>query len=104
LKIRCRRHSFRTDSEAAGLKQGNKATSTIIITPTGGFNGTVSLSVSGLPKGVTASLSPSSTKSSSALTLSASGGATLGTSSITVTGQYGSPVQKTNISVNVVHK
>jgi hypothetical protein len=86
------------------LTQGNKATSTITITPTGGFTGNVSLSVSGLSKGVTASFSPSSTKSSSTLTLSATGGATLGISFITVTGQSGSLVQKTNISVNVVHK
>jgi hypothetical protein len=81
--------------------QGNTATSTITVNPQNGFTGTVSLSASGLPSGVTASFNPTSTTSTSTLTFTASSTATLGTSTVTVTGTSGSLVATTNITLTV---
>ncbi len=71
------------------LAQGGKSTTTITVTPTGGFTGAVSLSVSGLPTGVSGSFSPTSTSTTSVLTITANSSATIGPASVTVTGTSG---------------
>jgi len=81
--------------------QGNSGNSTITVTPVNGFNGSVSLSASGLPSGVTASFNPASTTSTSTLTLTASGTATTGTVTVTVTGTSGSLTHTTTITLTV---
>lgn len=81
--------------------QGASATSTITITPTGGFSGSVALSASGLPSGVTAAFSPASATSTSTLTLTASGTATTGTSTVTITGTSGSLSHTSTLSLTV---
>jgi subtilase family serine protease len=83
------------------LVQGTSGTSTIAFTPEGGFSGTVSLSASGLPGGVTAAFSPGSTSTTSTLTLSASSTAVAGTATITVTGISGSLTDSTTINLTV---
>jgi len=83
------------------LAPGASGSSTIAITDQGGFNGSVALSVSGLPSGVTASFNPSSTTGSSVLTLSASSTATTGTASVTITGTSGSLSASTPLSLTV---
>jgi len=83
------------------LVQGGAATTTITDTPANGFTGSVSLSASGLPSGVTASFSPASTTSSSTLTLTASASATIGTATVTITGTSGSLTHATTIALNV---
>src|ERR1039458_6663012 len=60
-------------------KGGVGGTSTITIIPVNGFSGTVTLTVSGLPTGVTASFSPNPATSTSTLTLTASKTAKKGT-------------------------
>jgi subtilase family serine protease len=82
-------------------KQGGSATSTIAVTALNGFSGSVALSASGLPTGVTASFSPASTTSSSTLTLTASSTAATGTSTITITGISGSLTHTTSVSLTV---
>ena len=77
-------------------------TTTVTINPQNGFNGSVALSASGLPSGVTASFNPTSTTSTSTLTLSASATATTGTVNITVTGTSGSLNNPTQVSLTVV--
>jgi hypothetical protein len=73
------------------LTQGGAAgTSTINVTPSGGFTGSVSFTASTLPSGVTATFSPTSSATSSVLTLTASSTATTGVFSLTVTGTSGS--------------
>src|SRR5258708_6391145 len=62
------------------LVQGSSGTSTITVTPQNGFSGSVNLSASGLPSGVTASFSPNSTTSTSTLTPTPTPAATNGTS------------------------
>jgi poly(beta-D-mannuronate) lyase len=81
--------------------QGGNGTSTITVNPVNGFAGSVSLSASGLPSGVTASFNPASATTSSALTLTASGTATTGTATVTVTGTSGSLTHTTTISLTV---
>src|SRR5207237_2476190 len=54
------------------ITQGGSGTSTITLTPRNGFSGSVSLSASGLPSGVTASFSPNPATTTSTLTLTAS--------------------------------
>jgi subtilase family serine protease len=75
---------------SVSVKAGASATATITINPQNGFSGTVGLAVTGLPSGVTASFSPTSTTSTSTLTLTASSSAASGTSTLTITGTSGS--------------
>src|SRR4029077_5382618 len=75
------------------VAQGTSGTSAITATPQNGFTGTVSLSVSGLPAGVTATLSPPSITrpTPSPLPLPASSAATPGAAVVTITGTSSSP-------------
>ena len=80
---------------------GAGGTITITVNGQGGFTGSVSLAASGLPSGVTASFSPTSTTGTSTLTLTASGSATTGTATVTITGTSGSVVATTTIALTV---
>ena len=83
------------------ITQGTSGSSTITVNPVNGFTGSVSLSASGLPSGVTASFNPASTTGTSTLTLSASSTATTGTSTVTITGVSGSLTHTTSIRLTV---
>lgn len=83
------------------VTQGSSGSSTITVTPTNGFTGSVSLSASGLPAGVTATFGTNPTTSTSVLTLSASATATTGTSTVTITGTSGTLTHTTTISLTV---
>jgi uncharacterized membrane protein len=83
------------------IGQGTVATSWINIYPQYGFTGSVTLSVSGLPSGVTASLSPNPTTGNSMLTFTASGTATLGQYNLTITGTAGTQTATTTLSLGV---
>ena len=84
------------------VNRGASGASTITITRTGGFTGSVAFGASGLPSGVTASFNPTSTTGNSAtLTLAASSTATLGAATVTVTGTSGSLARTTTISLTV---
>jgi regulation of enolase protein 1 (concanavalin A-like superfamily)/uncharacterized membrane protein len=82
--------------------QGSSGASSISVAPLNGFAGSVSLSASGLPSGVTASFSPASTSTTSTLTLSASGTATTGMVTVTITGLSGSLTRTTTVSLTVI--
>src|SRR4029077_10804376 len=81
--------------------QGASGTSTITVTPQGGFSGSVSLSASGLPSGVTAAFNPTSTNGTSTLTLSATSSAPVGTANVTITGNSGTLMNTVVISLAV---
>jgi len=83
------------------VKQGTSGSSTITVTPSGGFTGSVTLSNSALPSGVTASFGTNPTTSTSVLTFTASSTATTGTSTITITGVSGSLTHTTTISLTI---
>lgn len=99
--------SFTLTASPATLSvaQGNSGSSTISTTISGGFNAVVSLSVAGLPSGVTASFNPVSIAApgngSSTLTLSASTTATAGTATLTVTATGGGITQTATISLTI---
>ena len=83
------------------ITQGGSGTSTITVNPTGGFTGSVTLSASGLPAGVTASFGPNPTTGNSVLTLTASSTATTGAATVTITGTSGSLTHTTTVSLTV---
>src|SRR6266852_5018942 len=83
------------------ITQGGSGTSTITVVPRNGFNGSVGLSASGLPSGITASFNPTSTANTSTLTLTASGTASIGTTNVTITGTAGQLTSTTTVSLTV---
>lgn len=83
------------------VPQGASNTSTITVTPTGGFSSAVSLSASSLPSGVTASFNPASTSTTSTVTIAATSTATTGAASVTITGTAGSVTETTTLNVTV---
>jgi uncharacterized repeat protein (TIGR03803 family) len=97
-------HSFTLSASPSALTvaQGSSVTSTISVADINGFAGNVTLTASGLPKGVTASFSPPSTSSVSTLTLTASATAKITTANVTVTGTSGSLYQTASIKLTVI--
>ena len=84
------------------ITQGGAAgTSTITVNDLNGFNGSVSLSASGLPSGVTATFNPTSTTTTSTLSLTASATASTGTFTVTITGTSGSLMATTTVTLTV---
>ena len=83
------------------ITQGSGGTSTITVVPADGFTGSVTLSTSGLPSGVTSGFSPNPTTSTSTLTLTASATAATGTVTVTISGVSGSETQTTTLSLTV---
>jgi hypothetical protein len=90
-----------TNPNSVTIFQGGSGTSTITVTPYNGFDGSVQLSASGLPNGVTAAFMPNPTTTTSTLTLSATGSATLGTATVTITGVSGSLTRTAYVSLTV---
>ena len=93
--------SLSASPSSLSVTQGTSGNSTITITPTGGFSGSVTLSASGLPAGVTAGFGTNPATSSSVLTLTASSTATTGTSTITITGTSGTLTHTTSVTLTV---
>ncbi len=86
---------------AVTVVRGSTATTTINIVRNS-FTSAIAFSASGLPSGVTASFSPSSTTgNSTTLTFTASGTATVGTSTVTITGTSGSVSKTATLTLNV---
>src|SRR5437016_2337838 len=86
------------------IAQGSNGSSTITVAPQNAFAGNVTLAVSGLPNGVTASFStnpttPTSTMST--LTLTASSTAATGMSTVTITGTSGTLSHTTTLALTV---
>jgi cellulose 1,4-beta-cellobiosidase len=93
--------SLSSSPASATVAQGGTSSSTITVTPSGGFTGAVALSASGLPTGVTAAFSPISTTGASTLTFTASSTASLGAATVTITGVSGTLTHTTTISLTV---
>jgi hypothetical protein len=84
------------------INQGSSSTSTITVTPQNGFTGSVTLSASGLPSGVTASFDPAASSSMSVLTVTVNNNAATGTAMmVTVTGTSGSLTHTALISIGI---
>jgi subtilase family serine protease len=83
------------------ITQGGSGTSTITVTDLNGFSGSVTLSASGLPSGVTATFGTNPTTGTSVLTLSANSTATTGNATVTITGTSGSLTATTTLALTV---
>ncbi len=89
------------------INQGAAGTSTITVASQNSFSAATTLSVTGLPTGVTAAFStnpvtpPANGTTTSVLTLTASATATTGPATITVTGTSGSTTASTTIALTV---
>jgi uncharacterized membrane protein len=86
---------------AVTVAQGTSVTDTIAVVPQNGFTGSVNLSATGLPNGVTASFVPNPTTGTSVLRLTASSTATAGPATVTVTGTSGNLNASTSIALTV---
>jgi endoglucanase len=96
--------NFTLSASPASLNvvRGTSGTSTVSIARTGGFTGSVDLSVSGLPTGVTAGFSVDpTTGNSSVLTLTASATATLGNATVTISGVGTPGTRSTTLALTV---
>ncbi len=88
-------------SNSATVTQSGSTTDTITVGDVNGFSGSVSLSASGLPSGVTATFGSNPTTGSSVVTFSASSSAAPGASTVTITGTSGSLTANTTITLTV---
>jgi hypothetical protein len=82
---------------------GKSTSYTVNVTPSGGFTGSVSFSVAGLPSGATSSFVPSSVSGSgsSTLTVNASASTAAGTYPLTITATSGSLTHTTHVTLAV---
>ena len=94
-------YSLSASPASLSVAKGASGTSTITVTPAGGFSSAVALTTSGLPTGVTASFSPASTTTTSTLTLAVASTATAGTYTVTVTGTSGSTTHTATVALTV---
>ena len=85
---------------SVAMNQGLNASATVSITKLNGFSGTVSLSATGLPSGVTSSFSAPS-GNASVLNLTASDSATTGSSAVTITGTSGTLTHSATLTLVV---
>ncbi|HEY6229770.1 MAG TPA: hypothetical protein VIW64_00785 [Pyrinomonadaceae bacterium] len=87
------------------IAQGSSGSATITSTVSGGFNSAVSLSVSGLPSGATASFNPPSFSApgsgSTLLTISTTANTARGTYNVVVTGSGGGKTHTANLSLTI---
>jgi hypothetical protein len=83
------------------LIQGASVSTTITVSPLGGFSGNVGFTVSGLPTGVTATFKPTTTTAKTSLTLGASSTASVGTSTVTIKGSSGGTSATTSVALTV---
>ena len=84
-------------------KRGNSTSYSIAVTPQGGFTGTVTFGVSGLPSGTSASFSPTSitTSGTTKMTVATTPSAPRGTYKLTVTGVSGNLNSSTVVSLTL---
>ncbi|HEV2434478.1 MAG TPA: putative Ig domain-containing protein, partial [Verrucomicrobiae bacterium] len=88
-------------SDLLNLVRGGVSTTTITLTPMNGFNGTVNLSISGLPGGVGAVFSSPTTSSGSLLTITVSNNAVLGTTAPVITASSGGLTHSLTLNLTV---
>jgi hypothetical protein len=93
--------SLSASPSSLSVSQNGTGSSTVSVTRINGFNGTVALTTSGLPAGVTAAFNPASATTTSTLTFTVSTTATTGTATVTVTGTSGTLTHTTTISLTI---
>jgi alpha-mannosidase len=86
---------------ATSLSDGRSATTRVLVLPRGSFEGTVKLTATGLPQGVTAAFNPASTTGASAMTLTVGRTAAPATNTLTIIGVSGSVRHETTMALTV---
>ena len=101
--------TFTSQPPSQTISSGSSASYIVSLTPTGGFSGTVTFTAGSLPKGMSATFSPTSvtvpagsTATQTAIVTIGGGQPTAGTYSPTVTGTSGSLSHKVTLSLTVV--
>jgi len=89
-------------TDSVSIPQGKSSTARIIVMPRGSFNGSVTLTASGVPKGVTASFNPASSAGPSILTLTAERTAAPTTANVTVTARSGNTSHTSTLAVTII--
>ena len=94
---------FSISTTGATVEQGTSATDSVTVSAINGFNGSVALTISGLPAGVTAAFSPATVTGSAGttLTFTATNTATVGPATVTITGTSGSTTASTTLTLTV---
>jgi cellulase/cellobiase CelA1/aryl-phospho-beta-D-glucosidase BglC (GH1 family)/chitodextrinase len=97
---------FSVSANGTSLMQSGTGSTTVTVLPVNNFTGTVDLSATGLPSGVTAAFAPASVTGAavSTLTFTATAAAIVGTANITITGTSGGLTHQTTISLTVIGK
>ena len=90
-----------TSASSLSFTQGQSGAMAISVFPRNGFTGSVSMTASGLPAGVTASFSPAGTAEGSTMTLTAASSANPTSSTITVTGVSGNLSHSVAVALSV---
>jgi subtilase family serine protease len=90
-----------SSGESVTVGQGGSSTTYVYANGSNGFNGNVTLSVNGLPTGVTAAFGTNPTTYYSMLTFTADATTPTGTYTVTLTGTSGSTTASTTISLTV---
>lgn len=89
------------DSGNISVPQGRSATARVLVMPKGAFTGTATLTVSGLPAGLTASFNPPAALGASTMMLTATASAAPASATVTITGISGSMSHSTTATVSV---
>jgi uncharacterized membrane protein len=97
--------SISASPTSLSIGQGNQGTSTITTAVSGGFNSAITLSVSGVPSGTTASFNPNPIAApgsgNSTMNITVGASTPTGTYPITVTGNGGGVQQNTTVTLTV---
>ncbi len=88
-------------TSATSLSVGHTATTRVLVLPRGSFEGSVKLTATGLPSGVTAAFSPVSPAGASTMTLTASEGAVPSRSTAVITGSSRGVTHTAEIAIAV---
>ncbi len=88
-------------ARSLSVAQGATTGTPVAVTPQAGFSGSVAFAVSGVPAGVAASFSPTSSATGTALSFAAGASAPAGTSVMTVTGTSGALSANTTLTLAV---
>lgn len=83
------------------IAQGAAGSTTLTLNPQNGFASTVTLTIAGLPTGVTGSFSAGTSPTNCIFTLATTGSAAAGSSTVTITGKSGSLTQTVTIGLTV---
>jgi hypothetical protein len=83
------------------ISVGQNTSYSVTITPSGGFTGSVNLSVTGLPSGASGTFTPNPATTSSSLDVTTTGAVAPGTYNLTITGVNGSLTHTASVSLTI---